>query len=659
MLKTVLASAKHCIYIVPLRALASEKYDDFRIKYSRLGIKIGIATGDYDVPNRILSKYQILIATSEKIDSLLRFRSRWLTENLGVVILDEIHFLDDSSRGPTIEILTARMRQLNPKIQFLALSATIQNAFDVSGWLNAELVTSSWSPVPLKEGVFYQGKIRFADATEKSITYCTTEDITNLSLDTVKKGGQALIFVNSRRSTQATAKKISKKVIDNLLSQERVNLKKVAQGIENALGESTKICRLLAECVCCGVAFHHAGLMHQQRRLIEDNFRKGLIKIICSTPTLAAGVNLPARRVILRDYKRYEAGAGSIPIRIFEYKQCAGRAGRPKYDTFGEAILVAKTESESTHLLNHYIYAQPEPISSKLGSEPALRTHILASVSSGYVYDVKGVLDFLSHTFLAYQRRTETLIELIARIFDFLEAENMIIKRGFKFHPTAFGRCISRLYIDPLTGVKLRDGLYYLRKNSQKIQPIGLIHLISCCPDMETPKVNQKDYEGLNLFIDKHEDELIEVLTTDIRDYQRYLSIIKSVSLFLEWVSEEKEEIICDRFSIGPGDIRRYIELADWLMYSAIEMARLFKFEKVILALEEMRLRIRYGIREELMELVNLKGIGRVRSRSLYKKGYRKIKDLDKASLGELIKVPYIGDAIASAIKRQLSLRKI
>jgi len=654
MLRMILSGEKKCIYIVPLKALASEKYNDFKTKYERLGIKVGIATGDYDLPSRTLAKNQILVATSEKIDSLLRFRARWLIENLGVVVLDEIHFLDDASRGPVIEILTARLKQLNPHIQFLALSATIQNAYDIAGWLDAELILSDWRPVPLKEGVFLPDKIQFADASIKPIKCLSADEVSNVVYDTVLEKGQALVFVNSRRSSQAASRKIGKKIRHTLTTEEYAQLSDVAKNVEKALGESTKICKILAEAIRSGVAFHHAGLIYQQRKLIEENFKNGLIKVICSTPTLAAGVNLPARRVILRDYKRYEAGLGSVPIRVFEYKQCAGRAGRPKYDSYGEAIIMSKTQSESDHLIQHYIHAQPEPITSKLGTESALRTHILASIASGYVYDVKGILDFLSHTFLAYQKRTEYLIQLIAKIFDFLEREEMITKHGFKFRATAFGSCISRLYIDPLSGVTLRDGLRYIKKHKITATPLGFIHLIACCPDTETMNINQRDYEPLKLFTDSHEDELIQPLMEDIQDYLHYLSIMKTVCLFSEWIDEEKEEIICDRFSIGPGDIRRYIETTDWLIYSATELARLFDFKRIIVSLEDLRLRIRYGIKEELMELVSLKGIGRVRARSLYKKGYHHIKSLEKATIQELTRTPYIGETIAKSIKEQL-----
>ncbi|MBS7627360.1 ATP-dependent DNA helicase, partial [Candidatus Bathyarchaeota archaeon] len=140
--------------------------------------------------------------------------------------------------------------------------------------------------------------------------------------------------------------------------------------------------------------FHHAGLTGIHREAIEDAFRERLLKVVCATPTLAAGVNLPARVVILNSYQRYEVGYGRYPISILEYKQMAGRAGRPRYDAFGEAILIARSKDEEEYLMESYIKAQPERLWSKLGMEKVLRTHVLSTVASGFAHSDKGIMDF-------------------------------------------------------------------------------------------------------------------------------------------------------------------------------------------------------------------------------------------------------------------------
>ncbi len=459
MLKAILHRDGRCLYIAPLKALASEKYEQFKERYESLGIKVGIATGDLDSPNKFLNRYQILIATAEKVDSLMRSRAKWLIDSLSVVVLDEIHFINDASRGPTMEILTARIKQLNPSIQIIALSATVKNAQEMAGWLNAELVLSRWRPIPLKEGVFYNNEIMYDDGPSRQIREQPHDDISKLTLDTLKGKGQVLIFVNSRRSAQAASRQVAECAAIVLNEDERKALSRIAKEIAGASADSTKVCRKLADVVLCGAAFHHAGLKPKQRKLIEDSFKKNLIKVICSTPTLAAGVNLPARRAIIRDCKRFESGVGAAYIPASEYKQCAGRAGRPQYDDQGEAVLIAKTMSEAYTLFERYIHAEPDPVISKLGSESALRIHVLSSIAGGYVQDINSMFDFISHTFLAYQKKTYNLIEMLGQIFEFLEREKFIEKSGFRYFATAFGNLTSRLYIDPLSAIILRDGL--------------------------------------------------------------------------------------------------------------------------------------------------------------------------------------------------------
>src|SRR3989344_8404599 len=150
---------KKVIYIVPLRALASEKYDEFKEKYEQLGIKVAISIGDFDASDNWLANQDIIIATSEKLDSLLRHGATWINL-VGLLVVDEIHLLDSADRGPTLEIILTRLRQVcNPKI--LGLSATINNYQDLAKWLDANAVRSDYRPVKLTKGVCFDSKIEF------------------------------------------------------------------------------------------------------------------------------------------------------------------------------------------------------------------------------------------------------------------------------------------------------------------------------------------------------------------------------------------------------------------------------------------------------------------------------------------------------------------
>ena len=138
------------VYIVPLKALASEKYDEFKKKYEPMGIRTAMSIGDLDSSDPWLARYDIIIVTSEKMDSLLRRGIPWISE-IGLVVADEVHLLDSPDRGPTLEVVLTRLRQVaSPSI--LALSATISNYEEIAGWLDAGFVKSDWRPVDLHSG---------------------------------------------------------------------------------------------------------------------------------------------------------------------------------------------------------------------------------------------------------------------------------------------------------------------------------------------------------------------------------------------------------------------------------------------------------------------------------------------------------------------------
>jgi helicase len=287
------------LYIVPLRALASEKYEDLQA-FEPLGIRVGISTGDYDSSDAWLTRYDIVIATSEKTDALMRQRSPFIPE-IKVVVADEVHMMNDPKRGPTVEVLLARFKELDAQV--IALSATITNAQQIAEWLGARCIYDEWRPVPLREGIYAAGTISYADGGFKSVAK-KGDPVCTLVLDTMSEGGQALVFVRTRKVSEGQAKAIKDAVGSTLSEADRKTLIEVAERIRRGGEEGTSLGQELASCVESGVAFHHAGLRDTHRKEIEKAFRTHAIKAVVATTTLAAGVNLPARRVILRDLSR-------------------------------------------------------------------------------------------------------------------------------------------------------------------------------------------------------------------------------------------------------------------------------------------------------------------------------------------------------------------
>ena len=157
--KTILECGGKAVYIVPLKALANEKYKEFKEKYGNF-MNIALSIGELDKADPYLAKYDLIIATSEKLDSLTRHHSPWLME-IKTVVVDEIHLLNDPGRGPTLEILLTILRQLLDDVQIIGLSATIGNPEELAKWLHANLVKDNWRPVKLHKGILYNGEIEF------------------------------------------------------------------------------------------------------------------------------------------------------------------------------------------------------------------------------------------------------------------------------------------------------------------------------------------------------------------------------------------------------------------------------------------------------------------------------------------------------------------
>jgi|SRR3989338_3234855 len=158
-IKSIIEGKGKSVYIVPLKALASEKFKDFKRKYSKIA-RIALSIGDIDSSDPFLSEHDLIITTSEKFDSLIRHHTPWLA-NVATIIVDEIHLLNDTERGPTLEILITILKQLLKNAQIIGLSATIGNAKELAEWLNADLVVDEWRPVKLHKGIYLDGKIEF------------------------------------------------------------------------------------------------------------------------------------------------------------------------------------------------------------------------------------------------------------------------------------------------------------------------------------------------------------------------------------------------------------------------------------------------------------------------------------------------------------------
>ena len=641
------------VYLAPLRALASEKYAEFS-ELTRFGIYTSISTGDYDSSGESLGRGDVIVLTNERFDSVMRHRVSWLN-SVGLFIADEVHLAGNNSRGPTLEMILTKALHLGLDAQLLALSATISNVRTLAEWLHAIPVELDWRPVPLREGVYDYSRILFTDGGERQVPRSTYGAPIDLAMDTVKEGGQALVFASTRRRAVSLATRAAELTQRQLSPEEKKAASEASRRILTS-GEETSLSRLLAEVVAKGSAFHHAGLEAEHRRIVEDYYRGRALKLLAATPTLAMGLNLPARRVVIADMTRYDAEhGGNSEISVLEYRQMAGRAGRPQYDDHGETVIVPPPSAPSADFLEHYAKEPPEPIQSRLSDESAMRSHTLATIATGSGTSKADLDSLFGKTLLAMQVGAKETGRLTEKALGYLLGERLLESHGNLFYATEFGRRVSMLYIDPVTGVMFRDSVRHAEQG--RSYTAGLLHLVASSPDFE-PKfpLRSKDYDQAMAFLEEHSSEMLERHTSrTFADYDRVLQEMRSVMALHGWIDEWREEQLLSRLGVEPGDMHRAVDNADWLLHSLGELARLFKMSEMVRQAETLRMRVASGVSEELVELTTLQGVGRVRARALYTAGFRTLEDIREAPADRLALVDKVGAAVAKKIKEQVS----
>jgi len=652
----MMAAYKHLVeggkvlYLTPLRALAAEKLQEFS-EFLGKEYSVIASTGDYDSADPWLESFDVIVATNEKADSLMRHRASWI-KRISLVVADEVHLLGDPDRGPTLEMTLTRLLNQNPETQFLGLSATAPNAYEIAEWLSAELVSMEWRPVPLREGIYLEGHITYSDGRKREVKQFDYNPAISLALQTVMEGGQAIIFANTRKKAEQYAEKASSALQKNALlsDDDRKYLKEVSEQIEQE-AEASAFNQRLASLIRAGACFHHAGLASLHRRAVEKAFKERRLKIICATPTLAAGVNLPARTVIIPELRRYELGEGLKGISVTEYKQFCGRAGRPGYDEYGEAVTIARNMEEKELIFERYVKGMPERIWSKLASEKHLRIQVLGVLASEEIRTFESLANFFTRTLLSHQFGSSFIKKSLEKVLNFLVENSFVKEDGLE--ATLLGRRVSELYIDPLTALTI---IKKCSKRPGNVDDVGLLQLI--CMTDEVPSVPMRRIEAWRIqgFLNEYYDSFFEVPDPreDPDEYDLFIDSLKTTILMKGWIEEVGEGEIYEVLGVEPGDLAVLRERCSWIAYAASELMAIERKTALQHAFAILSERLEKGVKPELLPLTSLHGVGRVRARNLYNAGYKTLDDLRRASPEELARVTSIGERTAQIIKNQL-----
>ncbi|WP_049982570.1 DEAD/DEAH box helicase [Halorubrum sp. BV1] len=600
------------LYVCPLRALAREKYESFA---SLPGLEVGISTGDFDASGEDLAGNDVIVATSEKVDSAIRNGASWVDE-LACVVVDEVHLLDAERRGPTLEVTIATLRRQNPDVQVVALSATVDNPEAIAGWLDATLIESDWRPVDLRTGVAVGGSVAFDDGTTREVPLDEpdrangrdgdassgggdassgggdtgnstgdaggdddgetgpddTEVAAALVADTVAEGGQCLAFVRSRAEAVSLAERLA---ADGLAERMGIETAAAAAADEAGAVDGTVTGRQLADCLRSGVAFHHAGLRSGHRAVVESAFRDRDVACICATPTLAAGVNVPARRVVVRDQKRY-SGSRMEWLPTLEVHQMCGRAGRPGLDPHGEAVLVGAADTRD-ELVERYVDGEPEAVESTLADPASLRTHVLSAIATGFAETEAEILDVFEGTFYARETGAGGLADAVGVAVDALVSADMVQREttggvdDYRLIATSVGETTSRQYVRPETGERIVDGLRTAAA-MPNATTLTAFELICDTPDMQDTYLGNEERAEMYRFARRHAG----VLTTEMHEtdaFEEWLESVKTARILDEWIDGATVEELVEAYRIGPGDLDSRIERAEWLLSAAEALA--------------------------------------------------------------------------------------
>ncbi|SGZ22278.1 BQ5605_C022g09467 [Microbotryum silenes-dioicae] len=390
------------VYMAPTKSLCTERAADWKTKFERSGLGWAVVelTGDTAMEGPGLwmeiGKARIIITTPEKWDSITR---KWHDHHRALALLrlfciDECHSVGTDVRGATLEVVVSRMKTLGTDTRFIALSATVPNADDVATWLQhsdtspADTFTfgDEYRPCPLQKIVVGFPARDNDFAFDSSLDYKVFELIQRYS-----SGKPVLVFSNTRKGCL--------KLAEHLAKEYRQLVEKPAQRNNLPWPKPSRLVarpndKKLAGLLECGVAYHHAGLDMDDRKLIEQLFIAGSISVVCSTSTLAVGVNLPARMVIVKGTKQFRDGR-MYELDDTELLQMLGRAGRPQYDTMGVACIMTERDQ-----IRHYELLANSSTVLESSLHKNLTEHINSEIILRTIRSVPSALKWLHSTFL-------------------------------------------------------------------------------------------------------------------------------------------------------------------------------------------------------------------------------------------------------------------
>lgn len=652
---------KKAVYLVPLKALAEEKFRDFRDKYAAYGIKVVISTRDHREYDADLESgnFSIAVVVYEKLAQLLVRRPKHLNE-IELIVADELEILSDPERGAAIELLLTRI--VRSSCRLIGLSAVVGEAERLADWMNARLVVHERRPVELRFGVLYEGRFHYRtynDAAEGCEEWLDPgadsawELLTRNVVEMGQRGETCIVFVKAKHEARLGAESLA----SEFEGTSAVNALEALQALDE-----TGTREVLQETLQHGVAFHSADLSPEERQVVETGFRAGEIRVLVSTSTLAVGLNLPAQNVFISaDKWRYDERLGTpwkTPILRSEFENMGGRAGR--YGTqheFGRSILVAATAFDREALWRRYVEGEREAIRPRLDNEP-LENHVLHLAASACCLDEEELIEFLEASLTGKWIWAEkyTLDEIECRIrgavHRAIDAGVLRHNAAEKFEVTPFGRAVAAKGIRIDTALELEA--WVREAESRPWQPLEALLTAALTPDGRSYAVSltAAEYEHADYMNELKRRTLGESSAADTRMTKlRQSSVtpffeevrgIKISLLLADWIEHTPVLDIEKQYCTTVGQVLAAAGQIAWILDAAAAIATAQGGTAAAAArLCTLSQRVQRGLREEALPLAlpEQPGLSRSAIAALVARGWYTPESIATAEPHELARI--------------------
>jgi len=633
--KTALAELAICrtlraggtaLFVAPMRALTNEKESEWE-RFEELGYSVYVVTGERELNPRRAERADILVMTPEKADSATRKHDSGrygFVADVDCCVVDEVHLLDSEKRGAVLEVTVSRLRRLcDPRI--VALSATMRNVDDVAEWLDAPPETTfqfgdDYRPVELETGVktYTHGENSFADK------YRRLYRALDLAEPHVREDGQALVFVSSRQDAAMAAKKARDEVAERDVPIDARGDYEFHTEAE-ALNDDD-----LRQAVLDGVAFHHAGLSKGDRDRVERWFREGKIALLFSTTTLACGVNLPARCVVIRDTKHHDPLEGEVDMSPLDVLQMLGRAGRPGYDDVGYGWVICDRGDADRY---RSLLREGAEIESTLAAE--LDAHLNAEIALGTIDDLDDVMAWLETTYYYVRARSEPerygfadLRERVRATLDGLVDDGFVeTDDDLGLEATALGQLASKYYLRLATARRFRAFA-----ERDRLTATGALATVAGAAEFDSVSARSAEADAI--------DAALAGVDVDLDGGNRkVLAILRAAT-----EGSTPADLRGDAWVIERNALR--------LLGALGEFVERFADGRGANLVRRVEARVEHGVDREAVGLTALDGVGSTRASDLAAGGLTTPADLVDAGADELVRAG-LAESVAERVVEQ------